>query len=125
MPEVAYGLSFYPRGMNIELFFLPYGIDFPDRDRFSKLPYMGMHSHWNVKNVQEVAYRPSFCLGGSKLSLFSLYGHRFLGTILIFSRLIRLINADGGGGVKLTGADGLVSGKSNINLCRRGCVCVI
>ncbi len=74
-PEVADGLSFYPRGSEMSLFLL-YRQRFPRYGPIFKIAIFGLET-WNLKKVVEVAYGPSFYPRGSKLSLFSLYGQRF------------------------------------------------
>ncbi len=83
VPEVAQILSFYPRGSNSKLsFFRSMGSSFRDTDQFFQnchIQFMILgHETWPLVKVPQVAHVLSFYPKGSKLSLFSLYGQRFL-----------------------------------------------
>ncbi len=65
---VAQRPSFYPGYQNWG-YFRSTGSGFRDTGRFSKIAVF-KHETWNLKNVPDVAYGPSFCARGLKLSLF-------------------------------------------------------
>ncbi len=71
------GTLFLPQGVEIDIFFTSTGSHFQDTGRFSKLRYLGIKlGHW--ENSRKLQHTLSFYLQGLKLSLFSLYGQRFL-----------------------------------------------